>query len=409
MSFKKIIMLVFLILVCNAVSAFNENKKISLDLQNAPIQEAIHILAKWCDMDVVISSQIEGVVTLHLKNSSAIEAFDHVLSSHDLIKWKTNHSWFVGTQEEFLQRKQEDLKLQNTLAESSILVTRVWQIHYAKAEDLARILQDNTNTLLSARGHVRVDARTNMLCVQDVENHMLEIDRLLRRLDVPVQQVLIKARLASVDSDFERELGVDFNVLSPTGNAGVSSDSPAFSSAKQYALTVAQLADGSMLDVQLSALENEGHGELISSPSLFTANQQTASIESGEEIPYQEVSKSGATSVAFKKAVLSLKVTPQVMPDHQVMLELQVNQDKPSNRMVLGVPAISTRQMSTHILIKNGQTIVLGGIYESDKEAGQRRIPFLGKIPLVGLLFRHQNSVLRKRELLIFVTPKIIG
>jgi type IV pilus assembly protein PilQ len=161
--------------------------------------------------------------------------------------------------------------------------------------------------------------------------------------------------------------------------------------------------------VQLSALENEGHGELISSPSLFTANQQTASIESGEEIPYQEVSKSGATSVAFKKAVLSLKVTPQVMPDHQVMLELQVNQDKPSNRMVLGVPAISTRQMSTHILIKNGQTIVLGGIYESDKEAGQRRIPFLGKIPLVGLLFRHQNSVLRKRELLIFVTPKIIG
>jgi type IV pilus assembly protein PilQ len=173
-------------------------------------------------------------------------------------------------------------------------------------------------------------------------------------------------------------------------------------------LSVLKLANGSFLDMQLAALENEGHGELISSPSLFTANQQTASIESGEEIPYQEVSKSGATGIVFKKAVLSLKVTPQIMPGNHVLLQLQVNQDKPNNRMVLGVPAISTRQISTHILVKSGQTVVLGGIYETNKEKGQQRIPFLGKIPIIGWLFGQRNVSENKRELLIFVTPKII-
>ena len=161
--------------------------------------------------------------------------------------------------------------------------------------------------------------------------------------------------------------------------------------------------------MELSALENEGHGELISSPSLFTANQQTAFIESGEEIPYQEISRSGATGVAFKKAVLSLRVTPQVMPGNQVLLQLQINQDKPSNRVVLGVPAIATRQISTHILIKSGQTIVLGGIYEENKENQQQGIPFLCKIPLVGWLFKQQNVTHSKRELLIFVTPKVMS
>ncbi|MBV8802089.1 MAG: hypothetical protein JO131_03825 [Gammaproteobacteria bacterium] len=241
-----------------------------------------------------------------------------------------------------------------------------------------------------------------MLYVQDIEDHIQSIDTLIKNLDIPVQQILIEAHLASIDSDYERELGLSFSSKQQNGDSSKPNES------SQYHLAIIPLAKDSFLDVQLAALENEGHGELISSPSLFTANQQTASIESGEEIPYQEISKSGATAVAFKKAVLSLKVTPQIMPGNKILLQLQVNQDKPSNRMILGVPAISTRQISTHILVKSGQTIVLGGVYESNKEKGQQRIPFLGKIPFIGWIFNLQNMAENKRELLIFVTPKII-
>jgi len=169
------------------------------------------------------------------------------------------------------------------------------------------------------------------------------------------------------------------------------------------------LADSSLLDVKLAALEQEGRGELISSPSLLTASRQTASIEAGEEIPYQEASSSGATTVVFKKAVLSLKVTPQILPDKKILLQLQINQDRPNTRVVLGVPAISTRQMITNVLIPNGHTVVLGGIYESDVDDHAEGFPFLGKIPILGWLLQEHKHRLTKRELLVFVTPKIVG
>jgi len=212
---------------------------------------------------------------------------------------------------------------------------------------------------------------------------------------VPVKQILIETRLATVDSDFERELGLHFSIQDPL---------TAQQSAGHYSLAVARLADGALLDIKLSAMENAGRAELISNPSLFTANQQPASIEAGEEIPYQETSRNGATTTVFKKAVLSLKVTPQIMPDETVLLQLQVNQDKPSNKMVQGVPTISTRQIMTNVLIKNGQTVVLGGIYEMSSEQGEEKLP----IPLLDLLFREKNVKKRKRELLVFVTPRIM-
>lgn len=381
-------------------------QKISVDLQEVNIQDAIRLLAQLDHANVVISSSIHGFVSLHLQQVSAQKALDLLLASHDLHQWQMDNVWYVIPREEWLQRQQEEIKLQALLQESSPLLTRVWRIRYAKAEEIAHLLQDNTSSLFSKRGHVRVDSRTNALCVQDTQDRILSIYDVVKRLDVPVQQVLIEARLASVDSDYEREIGVHFSNLQPDANHSTSVYANTDNS--RYSLAVVRLANGSFLDMQLAALENQGHGELISSPSLFTANQQMASIESGEEIPYQEISKSGATGVAFKKAVLSLKVTPQIMPGDQVLLQLQVNQDKPSNRLVLGVPAISTRQISTNILVKNGETVVLGGIYEMNKENGQQRIPFLGKIPILGWLFSQQNRIENKRELLIFVTPKII-
>jgi type IV pilus assembly protein PilQ len=405
-KFASFIGIVFLFFVSFSCFATQTIKKISLDLQDVSLQDAIHIIAKSIPVNIVINPNIHGIASLHLKQVSAIEALDLLLVSHELSKYVIGDIWYIMPREELIRRKQEELKVHAVVEDSAILITRVWQIHYAKAESIAHLLQNKESALLSKRGHIHVDARTNILCVQDNEEHLREIGKLIHRLDIPVQQVLIEVHLASVDSDFERELGIRF--LQEQKNATSQTNDSMPSLGMHYGLAVVKLANDSLLHMQLAALENEGHGELISSPSLFTANQQTASIESGEEIPYQEVSRSGATGVAFKKAVLSLKVTPQVMPDSQVLLQLQVNQDKPSNRVILGVPAITTRQMSTNILVKSGQTVVLGGIYEENKEQQQQSVPLLGKIPLVGWLFKQQNVADNKRELLIFVTPRVI-
>lgn len=378
--------------------------KISTQFQELPIQEALHFLAKKLDINIIITPSVRGTTSLHLKNITPQDAFDLLLMTHDLIKRRINHVWYIMPQTEFIQGQQQEVRLRAVIDEAEPLVTYVWQIHFAKANEIAALLKSPNHTLFSKRGHVHVDVRTNILYVQDIPERLSDIGKLIERLDVPVQQVLIEVQLASIDSDYERELGVSYLNQTTTSEDSVYSPAP-----MRYGLAVLKFADGSLLRMQLSALEKAGHGELISSPSLFTANQQTASIESGEEIPYQEISRSGATGVAFKKAVLSLRVTPQIMPNHQVLLQLQVNQDKPSNRMILGVPAINTRQISTNVKLKSGQTIVLGGIYESDKAQQQQGVPILNKIPLVGWLFKQQNVTNHKRELLIFVTPKVIS
>jgi type IV pilus assembly protein PilQ len=396
------------LLLLNPVYAQPLAAPISLEMQQVNLPDAVRILSKFMHLNVIVSPSVVGTVSLQLHDAEPADVFNLILTSQGLATKRIGHVVYVAPQTEVVARQLEDTKLQESLDDTANLVTQVWQMHYAKADDIGHLLQDSSASLLSKRGHVRVDTRTNKVCVQDLAKNFSAIAGLIRKLDIPVQQVLIEARLASVDNDFERELGVSFTTKVP-GVIAQAAGGNMLQQGARISLAVAKLADGSLLDVALSAMESEGRGELISSPSLFTANQQPASIESGEEIPYQEISLSGGTGVAFKKAVLSLKVTPQVMPGNKVLLQLQVNQDRPSNRIVLGVPAISTRQITTSVLIKNGQTLVLGGIYELNKEQGNQRIPFLGKIPLVGLLFQHQNAKENKRELLIFVTPKIIS
>lgn len=360
---------------------------ISIDTENISLKNAIHILAKWTKQNVIVSSSVYGTVSLHLNNVDAEKALTALLHSHELTEWKIDDVWFVGKYAEFLKYKEDNAKLKISLDETEILKTRIWHLHYAKADTMLALIQDSKNSLLSKRGMIRSDLRTNILYVRDTEDRMMDVARFIANLDVPVQQVLIEVYLASVDCDYERELGIQFSF--------------------QNGFSIAKL-QSEALNIQLGALEKEGHGEILSNPSLLTANREAASIESGEEIPYQEVSRSGASGVVFKKAVLSLKVTPEVMPNEQVLLQIEVNQDKPNKRVVLGVPSITTRQMHTNIRIKSGQTIVLGGIYESSHQQDQQGIPFLGKIPLVGWLFHQQNVLNTKRELLIFVTPKII-
>lgn len=373
-----------------------------VDFDNVSIQKVLRVLAQRGGFNVMISPNLSGTITLHMHNMPVEKILESVLQSQHLIKYRDHGVWMIMSYAETLEKQQEKIKLQQASEDIAFLMTHVWQIHYTKADSIVHVLQSRSGSLLSKRGYIHCDARTNRIIVRDTPSKMKEIALVIQQLDIPVQQVLIEARLASVDSDFERELGIHFAVISPSQKARVGS-------AGRYSLAVATLADGSLLDMQLVALERQGHGELISSPSLFTANQQAASIEAGEEIPYQEVSQSGATGVVFKKAVLSLKVTPQILPHGKVLLQLQVNQDKPSQHLVLGVPTIDTRQISTNVLVGDQQTIVLGGIFESNRDSLTENVPFLGKIPLVGWLFRQHNVIANKRELLIFVTPKIIN
>jgi len=373
-----------------------KNNNISLELHNADLPDTLRLLAKFMHINVMISPSVTGTTTLNFSNASPNYAFNMVLNANGLAASRSGSMVLVAPQSELIKLKQEELKWQELSEESASVITKIWQIKYAKVEEIARLLQDDHASLLSKRGRLRTDARTNSLFIEDIAARMTKISRLIERVDVPVQQILIEARLVSIDSDFERELGIQF-MVKPTPEAG------------HYSLAVAKLADGSLLDVKLSALENAGHAELISSPSLFTANQQLASIEAGEEVPYQEVSESGGTAVVFKKAVLGLKVLPQILPKNRVLLQLQINQDRPSNKMVQGMPTISTRQMVANVLAKNGQTIVLGGIYEANTESGQSGLPFLNRVPILCWLFQQHNVRKNKRELLIFVRPKIIN
>src|SRR3990167_240590 len=402
---------IFLITILSIATRAQAFPPSSIDLENVKLADAIRYIAKTTHHVVIISPRVQGYITLHLEESNLEKTLDLLLMANKLARWRVGKIWYVDLQEELIKRKQEQEKWRDASENAAPLLTKLWQINYAKAEDMARLLQDEHYSLLSKRGHVRVDTRTNILCVQDNAERIAQMHMLIQRVDVPVKQILIEARLASVDSDYERELGIQFITQAAMSGGMPSTASLAYPEVNsgQYSVTLARLANGSQLDMRLSALEQAGHAKLISSPSLFTANQQPASIEAGEEIPYQEISRSGATAVVFKKAALRLQVVPQIMPGNKVLLRLQVNQDKPSSRMILGVPTISTRRITTSVLVRNAQTLVLGGIYESNSEQGEEKFPFFSQIPLLGLLFQQHNTRESKRELLVFVTPKIIA
>jgi type IV pilus assembly protein PilQ len=390
---RKLIFIFTLIFLSANTAA--QDGKLSVELQNTNLPDAIRFIAKLLDMNVIISPAVHGMAVMNLHDAAPEDALNMLLISHSLAKSRVGKLWFIAPQEELFKRKQEELKWQELNEEAAPLTSEILQMKYAKANEIAKLLQDS---YLSKRGRVRVDARTNIICIQDTEERLLRIRHFIDRLDVSVKQISITARLVSIDSDYERDLGLQFQVKGEAVDAQNG----------HYSLALAKLADGSLLDVKLAALENAGHAELISSPGLFTANQQLASIEAGEEVPYQEVSESGGTAVVFKKAVLGLKVIPQVLPGKNIQLRLQINQDRPNAKMVQGMPSISTRQIISNVLVKSGQTIVLGGIYEMNTENGESGLPFVNRIPILCWLFRQQNMHHHKRELLIFVTPRII-
>jgi type IV pilus assembly protein PilQ len=404
---KTIYFLLAMIFALNQASASEKN--ISLDVQHSNLSATIRLLASFLHFNVILSPAISGEVSLHVQEVRPLDAFNLLLGANGLDKRQKGGIWFVAPRDELMKQEQQEIKWQMLQDQAQPLLNSRWQLHYAKAEEISKLLADAQHSFLSPRGKLQVDIRTNSIFAEDIEKKIAAINRMIASLDVPIKHVLIEARLVSVDSDSEIELGLQFAARQTSPEPEEAASSLRQKAPGIYGLAVAKLADGALLDVKLSALEKAGHVELISSPRLFTANQQPASIEAGEEVPYQEVSESGETAVAFKKAVLSLQVNPQILPGDRVLLQLKVNQDRPSAHLVLGLPTISTRQMQTSVLVNNGATVVLGGIYENNAEQLTQKIPFLSDLPVLGLLFKQRHGRENKRQLLIFVTPTIVA
>jgi type IV pilus assembly protein PilQ len=301
------------------------------------------------------------------------------------------------------------------------------QVNYAKAAEFAALIKNEDNSILSTRGSVSVDERTNTLLLRDTAKSIEDIKRMVLVLDIPVRQVIIESRMVTVKDNINEELGIRWGVTDSDGESSISGslagagsstvpnlndrlnvNLPVANPAGSIAFQVARLADGTILDLELSAMEKENKGEIIASPRITTANQKEAYIEQGVEIPYQEAASSGATSTQFKKAVLSLTVTPHITPDDRIILDLVVTQDTVSDLSNGTAPAIDTQRIGTQVLVNNGETIVLGGIYQQQIISSVSKVPVLGDIPYFGLMFRNSSNFNEKKELLIFVTPRIV-
>ncbi|TKB48020.1 type IV pilus secretin PilQ family protein [Ferrimonas sediminicola] len=410
-----------------------QGNRISLNFQDVPVRSVLQILAEHKQLNLVTSDSVDGNLTLRLDAVPWDQALALVLKVRGLASRREGNVLLVAPREELAAQKQAELQLQRESQQLAPLVSRHYQINYAKADDIATLLRgaSGSNRLLSERGSATVDERTNILLLQDSAQRLAEVEALIRVLDVPVRQVVIESRMVNVRDNVDSELGIRWGLASGQSDGSVSgsiegNDSirqgvvpdigdrlninlPAVSSnASSFAFQVANLGDEFILDLELSALEAEDKGEIIASPRLTTSNQYTASIEQGEEIPYEESTSSGATSIAFKKAVLSLTVTPRITSDDKVVLDLLVTQDTRGRESASGEVGINTQRISTQVLARNGETVVLGGIFQQQELKTVSKVPLLGDLPYAGWLFRHTRNTAIKSELLIFVTPRIV-
>ena len=418
-------------------------ERLSLNFQDIEVRSVLQLLADFTGINIVVSDTVTGRVTLRLKNVPWDQALDIILKTKALAMRKNGNIILVAPTEELAAREKLELEALQQVEELAPLRTEMIQVNYAKAAEIEELLSGGDTSLLSDRGSVTTDARTNTLLVQDTEEKLSDIRALVTRLDVPVRQVLIESRIVIANDDFNKELGARFGVTGTndedlfgtndaSGFVGTGSletvtdflngdplaegerwnvNLPATNPTGQIALALAKLPFGTLLELELSAMQAEGQGEVVSSPRVITANQREAVIEQGVEIPYLEASSSGAATIAFRKAVLALKVTPQITPDERIIMDLVVNNDTVGERFgsgALDVPSIDTREVSTQVLVNNGETVVLGGVYQQVTRNEVNRVPFFSDLPLVGVLFRNTEIEDDKTELLVFVTPKII-
>ena len=408
--------------------------KLSLNFQNVEVRAVLQVIADFTGLNIITSDTVGGSLTLRLKDVPWDQALDIILQAKGLSKRKNGNVVLIAPSDELATKEKLALEASQQISELEPLRTESFALSYAKAGDVKALLSDKDQKILSKRGSASMDARTNTIFVQDVSTRLEEARRLIAQLDVPVRQVMIEARIVIADDKFTRQLGARFNVaagftrggrnvgvagnidnahLISTGVPPINADTPVSvnlpvaGAAGQLGLNILNLGNSNLVEIELSALEVDNRGKVVSNPRVITADKKKATISQGTEIPYLTASASGATTVQFKPAVLELAVTPQITPDDKIIMDLEVKKDS-VGIIFGGVPSIDTKKVNTQVLVENGDTVVLGGIFEQTVRTTVDKVPFLGDIPFIGALFRRTNSQDDKTELLIFITPKII-
>ncbi len=411
-------------------------EKLSLNFQDIEVRSVLQLIADFTGLNLVASDTVGGSITLRLQNVPWDQAQDLILKTKGLDKRQIGNVLLVAPADEIAAREKLELETSKQIAELAPVRLDIIQVNYAKAADVVALIQADEE-LISSRGFVSSDARTNTISVRETADKLEEIRRLVTTWDVPVRQVSIEARIVRAQTNVAEDIGVRWggaaynvdgdDVVTIGGSlgtlqeardaAGGGSNTISFPGALGVDLGVSGEgassfaigwgSDDFLVDLELSALESDGRAEVVSQPRVVTADRQTASIKSGEEIPYQKAASSGATSVSFKEAVLSLEVTPQITPDDKIIMDLVVNQDS-RGEVTAGIPSINTNEVMTQVLVANGETVVLGGIFQSEVATQTTKTPFLGDIPYLGRLFKRTEHINERSELLIFITPKII-
>lgn len=435
--------------------------KLSFYFQDIEIRTLLQLIAKTSGLNFIISDAVKGTTTLNLKNVTWEQALKVVMESHGLSARRAGNVMYISTIDDITNNETKQLESDLHLSNLAPLESKIIQLKYANAGDLAEFLKGKTGTLLTPRGQVAVDSRTNSIIIRDIKPSLTDLVRTVKHLDVPAKQVLIEARIVTIDTSYEEQLGVKFglsknpnltgtfdaansmmqgtslpNITPPEQRLNFNNPASTLQSGAvpgSIGMALAKIG-GVFLDLELSAIEEEGHGQVIASPHVITSNQKKARIETGQEIPYQQATSSGATSIEFKKAVLSLEVIPQITPDNKIILRLKATEDSQGPQLivsgsttsnagsgsgtatstqiappVLGPPVINSQEVESNVLLNNNETIVIGGIYKQTKTATIDRIPFFGYLPVIGNLFKHTSISNDRNELLIFITPKIIS
>jgi type IV pilus assembly protein PilQ len=424
-------------------------EKLSLNFQNVEVRAVLNVIADFTDLNIIASDTVTGNITLRLKDVPWDQALDIILRTRGLDMRRNGNVIWIAPRDEIATREKLALEAQQQINDLEQTRTESFQLNYQKAADVQKLLSDPQQRMLSKRGSAVVDARTNTLFVQDVPSRLDEVRKLVAKIDVPVRQVMIEARIVEANDTFSRNLGVRLGYhdngptpghgvfgsnqtrfdagggLADTGfHTGQSATTPDFLNdassvnlpaaglngfnAGQFSFILFNSAMTQFLNLEINALEADGKGKVISSPRVLTADQVEAVIEQGTEIPYQQATSSGATSVSFRKANLALKVKPQITPDGNIIMTLDVNKDQPGTTTPAGVQ-INTKHVKTEVLVENGGTVVIGGIYEQSDRTDITQVPLLGDIPVVGYLFRNKATSTSKTELLVFITPKIVN
>ncbi len=411
-------------------------EKLSLNFQDIEVRSVLQLIADFTGLNLVASDTVGGSITLRLQNVPWDQALDLILKTKGLDKRQIGNVLLVAPADEIAAREKLELETTKQIAELAPVRLDIIQVNYAKAADIVELIKADAE-LITERGFVSSDVRTNTISVRETTEKLEEIRRLVSTWDVPVRQVSIEARIVRAQTNVAEDLGIRWggaaydvsgdNVFAVGGSQGAVEEARQAANGTNNTITfpgalavdlgvtgegassfaIGWGSDDFLVDLELSALESDGQAEVVSQPRVVTADRQTASIKSGEEIPYQEASSSGATSVSFKEAVLSLEVTPQITPDDKIIMDLVVNQDS-RGEVTAGIPSINTNEVTTQVLVGNGETVVLGGIFQSEVATQTTKTPFLGDIPYLGRLFKRTEHVDERSELLIFITPKIL-